>query len=401
MRQMKGIFVFLVMLLCMAFCMGAAAAEEAKDITEECKISVSVYANEKKNMFDDANLTMWETPKRSSYIEVKTPEDQPAQGVYIRWGQDVRNMMIQVPGENENEWVEVQRSTDGYFNQFIAFAEPLTHFRVQTVEKSVVVGIIKFQVLGEGEIPDWVQQWQPFEGKADMMVLVAHPDDELLYMGGVIPYYNTVEGKNVIVVYIARMGGFRKVELLDGLWHCGVRSYPEVPGKKFKDQGYNTRTQALNVWGDEKLLEHVTELIRKYQPDVIVTHDVNGEYGHGAHKACCWAVQKCVELAANEKKYMESAKEYGPWQVKKAYIHLYEGEQGQIDFDWRQPMESFQGKTIHEITTEAFALHKTQAASGRFVVEDHGKYDNSLFGLFYSTVGPDTGINDMFENIDQ
>ena len=120
MRQMKGIFVFFVMLLCMAFCMGAAAAEEAKDITDDCKITVSVYAQDKKNMLDNANLTMWETPKRSSYIEVKTPEDQPAQGVYIRWGQDVRNMMIQVPGENENEWGEVQRSTDGYFNQFIA-----------------------------------------------------------------------------------------------------------------------------------------------------------------------------------------------------------------------------------------------------------------------------------------
>lgn len=399
----KWMYTGMKLALCaMLLCLFAlpACAEEAKDITDDCKITVSVYAQDKKNMLDNANMTMWETPKRSSYVEVETPKGQPAQGIYVKWGQNPLDVIIQVPGEEKGEWVDVQTCTEKYQNQYIAFEKPLTHFRMQTAEKKVVMGIIKFQVLGEGELPDWVQVWKPFEGKADLMVLVAHPDDELLYMGGVIPYYNTVEGKNVIVVYVARMGGFRKVELLDGMWHCGLRSYPEMPSTKFLDQGFNGRNECLNVWGKDKLLSHVTELIRKYQPDVIVTHDVDGEYGHGAHKACSWAVQQCVELAANETKYKDSAAEYGPWQVKKAYIHLYEGKLGQIDFDWRQPMDAFQGKTIHDITKEAFALHKSQAASGRYVVKDFGPYDNSLFGLFYSTVGPDTGVNDLFENVD-
>lgn len=389
----------LVTLLVFLACFSAVSAEEAQDITDRCRISVSSNRNDREKMLDNANMTMWESSKYGGYVEVKTPEGIPGQGIYVRWGLDPMDVIIQVPGKTEGEWVEVQKCDDRYQNQYIPFHQPINHFRMQSVRKDVPIGIIKFQVLSEGTQPDWVQDWKPFEGKADLMVLVAHPDDELLFMGGSIPYYNTVAGKKVIVDYVARMGGFRVTELLNGLWHCGVRAYPEVPGKQFRDSGFLTRKECLDVWQEERLLAHVTEMIRKYQPDVIVTHDVNGEYGHGAHKACSWAVQQCVVLAADPKKYPDSAQAYGTWQVKKAYIHLYQGELGQIDFDWRQPMEVFQGKTIHQITTEAFMLHKSQAASGRYVVEDYGKYDNSRFGLFYSSVGKDTGLNDFFENI--
>lgn len=62
-------------------------------------------------------------------------------------------------------------------------------------------------------------------------------------------------------------------------------------------------------------------------------------------------------------------------------------------------MEAFGGKTIHQVTDEAFQLHRSQAASGKYVVEDFGRYDNSLFGLYFTMVGPDTGRNDLFENL--
>lgn len=397
---MKRFITWGLLLLLMMGTVVFAKAEEARDMAAECKIKVSIYGDDKKKMLDDINRTMWETVFKGGFVEVTTKDDSPCQGVYIQWGQEPVDVVIQVPGEGEKEWVDVKTCTEKYFNQYIPFDEPLTHFRVQSVRKDVQMGIIKLHVFSEGEVPSWVQRWQPFEGKADLMVLTAHPDDELLFMGGVIPYYNTVEEKNVIDVHVVRMAGYRKTELLNGLWHCGVRTYPELPGGKFPDKYTMGKKECLNIWGEEKLLEYVTEMIRKYQPDVIVTHDVDGEYGHGAHKACCYAVQKCIEFAADPRKYPASADTYGAWQVKKAYIHLYEGELGQIDFDWRIPMEAFDGKTIHEITSEAFELHQSQYVTGTYAVEDFGAYDNSLFGLYYSTVGPDTGMNDLFENID-
>lgn len=397
--MMKGLRFAGVLALMMVLLLCGAMAEEAQDITAECQVLPSMYGHIKEKMLDNGNMTMWETEPYGGHIEVITPAGKPAAGVYIKWGTDPLDTILQVPGEAEGEWVDVLSCNDGWQNQYIAFPEPLEHFRVKTQRRDVKMYVIKFQVLSEGTLPDWVQVWQPFEGKADLMVLVAHPDDELLFMGGVIPYYNTVAGKKVIVCYLVDMDGFRKVELLDGLWHCGVRHYPEMPGETFKNYVNNTRKEMVRKWGEERLLGHVSMLLRKYRPDVIVTHDVNGEYGHGAHKACCWAVQQCVTLAADESKYADSLAAYGPWQVKKAYIHLFKGTEGQIDFDWRQPMEAFGGKTIHQVTDEAFQLHRSQAASGKYVVEDFGRYDNSLFGLYFTMVGPDTGRNDLFENL--
>ena len=369
--------VLALMLLC-----GAAQAEEARDITGQCKIRVSVFKQDKDNMLDNANMTMWYQPDKNAWVEIAAPAGEKIHALYIRWGLEPVDIVIEAPGEKDGEWIERQRHPGQYFNEYIELEQGLERLRISPAEKPAPFGIIKLQALTAGDVPDWAQQWTPFEGKADLMVLVAHADDELLYMGGVIPYYNTQMGKKVIVVYMARMGGFRQVELLDGLWRCGVRAYPEMPSQKFRDQWCSSLSKCLDIWKEEKVLAHVTEMIRKYQPDVIVTHDEKGEYGHGAHRACAWAVKRCLDMAADETMYPASAAEYGVWQVKKAYLHLYQGDLGQIDFDWRQPLSAFNGKTAYEITSEAFNLHRSQAASGKYVVEDYGKYDNSLFGLY-------------------
>lgn len=142
----------------------------------------------------------------------------------------------------------------------------------------------------------------------------------------------------------------------------------------------------------------MTGLIRKYQPDVIVTHDIAGEYGHGAHRACAYTLRKCISQVGDAAYDPETASQYGIWQPKKLYLHLYKGDLGQIDFDWRQPLSAFDGKTAFDVTCEAFEMHRSQN-TGKYTVQDEGKCDNSLFGLYYSTVGADSGINDLFENI--
>lgn len=385
----------------LVFCLCCSAlAQRGWDITEYCAVRVSGYHDHKKYMLDDRNMTMWRQPERNAWIEVKAPDGIKVGGVYLRWGVAPVALQIDALDEASGGWQAVQKVSAGFYNQYIPFDAPLNHFRIRPQAEQADFGLIKLQVLSPGDLPEDIQTWQPFEGKADLMVLVAHPDDELLFMGGVIPYYNTQLDKRVIVVYVARMNGFRLVEALDGLWRCGVRHYPELPNQQFRDQWVSTLPECLDIWQEDRLLSYVTEMIRKYQPDVIVTHDVNGEYGHGGHRACCWAVQQCVKNAADPEQYPESAAQYGPWQVKKAYIHLYQGDLGQIDFDWRQPLSAFDGKTAFEITDEAFHLHKSQASSGKYKVEDFGRYDNSLFGLYYSTVGPDSGANDLFEHLE-
>ncbi|MBR6753195.1 MAG: PIG-L family deacetylase, partial [Clostridia bacterium] len=270
---MKKILFLLGMTAMMVFFAWNGLAEEAADLTEKCAIDVSVYRRNMEYMLDEETTTKWETGSYGGYVEVKTPAGKKSQGVYVQWGAKPIDIWVQVPSKDGKTWINDQKIDGTYYNQYIPFDRPLSQFRLCIMNGEDKMAFIRLQVMGEGELPVWVQQWQPFEGKADLMVLVAHPDDELLFMGGVIPHYNTVEGKKVIVVYIASMPAHRKVELLNGLWHCGVRMYPEMPTPKFRDKNTMDRKECLNLWEEKVLLEHVTGLIRKYRPDVIATHD--------------------------------------------------------------------------------------------------------------------------------
>ena len=142
---------------------------------------------------------------------------------------------------------------------------------------------------------------------------------------------------------------------------------------------------------------YVTKIIRKYKPEVIVTHDVDGEYGHGAHKVCADAMRKCIERAADPRIEAKQVREYGAWQVKKLYLHLW--SENVVDMDWRVPLEAFDGKTAFDMAEAGFQCHTSQLNT-EYVVEDWGPYDNSLFGLAFSAVGEDVVKNDFMENID-
>ena len=66
--------------------------------------------------------------------------------------------------------------------------------------------------------------------------------------------------------------------------------------------------------------------------------------------------------------------------------------------DWNLPLSAFGGKTGLEVAREAFACHISQQHTD-YRVRDSGSADCSLFGLYWSAVGPDTEKDDFFENL--
>lgn len=399
MLKASKVFLCAVLLLIAICCALPSLCEEARDINNKCAFTYSINRQDKSHILDHKNMTLWNAEKKG-WLEIRTPEDDPAWGIYIRWANTyISDCAIEIKDEN-GKWVEYKNLSDRkYYNQYVAFDEGLTHFRLHNLRNDRNMVITDIQVLSSGELPSWVQVWQPQEEKTDILIIVAHPDDELLWMGGIIPYYCGELGKKVTVCYVAKMPGYRQNELLDGLWECGVRAYPEMPTTKFEDDYFSTKAKCLKKWGSKALCEYLTGVIRKYKPEIVVTHDENGEYGHGAHKAVCAITEEIFSRLGDESYYRASAKTYGAWQPKKLYIHLYQGSAlGQIDFDWRQPLEAFGGRTAFDVAAAAFEYHKSQDRE-KYVVRDEGPYDNSLFGLYYSSVGPDYGMNDLFEHL--
>lgn len=226
------------------------------------------------------------------------------------------------------------------------------------------------------------------------MLLVAHPDDELLWFGGLLPTYAGQRNLRVQVAYLVPSTPLRRLELLDGLWTCGVKSYPLFGG--MRDVRASTLKGQYKLWSKNRVLTAVVEMLRQVKPEVLVTQDVNGEYGHGAHRVCADICQLAVTQAADGSCCKDSAKEHGVWQVKKLYIHLYGDDP--LRMNWREPLSAFGGKDGYTVACEALACHASQVKHG-WAMEEGGDTDNSLFGLCFSTVGPDAEKNDLMENI--
>lgn len=361
---------FLLSLLCVL--LAAPALAEAPELT--ASFTYAPRSTGKGTLTDDSYLTYY----TGAYLEVKT--SSPCYHLYFSFALEEVDYQVLIPGE-DGEWVVFTADDRRYTNSYLALPG-VTQFRLVPVG-SDTISLSEIHLFAEGELPAWVQTWQPFEGKADLLVLSAHCDDELLFFGGVIPYYTAERQMNVIVCYLTHQTHTRRSEALDGLWTCGVRSYPEMG--VFKDVKVNTTADCYLYWDKAAVRLHIAGLIEKYQPEVMVTHDTKGEYGHGAHKVC-------AEMAMQ---YADSSAAEG-WPLKKLYLHLY--KENTLTLDWRQPLEAFDGKTAFDIAKAAFDCHRSQKSNG-LIVQDWGAYANNVFGLYYSAVGPDTAANDLFENI--
>ena len=387
----------IALLTLLALSLSVAFAAEANDITEDCKFKVCSSGRKYTLMTDKKYTSYWESNKiKTPWIAITAPEGKPIAGLYVCFGNMPESWEIQTSDDGK-DWFTAVPGDTRFLHAYVALPQPAQHVRLAvTSEKKTALRINDLFVLSEGDLPDWVQVWQPTEEKADILFLSTHPDDELIFFGGAIPTYAVEQQRKVVVAYFTRSNTTRSSELLNGLWHMGVRTYPVIGN--FKDSyAKNLKAAYKTAGGKGKVNEWIVGLYRQYKPEVVVTQDTNGEYGHKQHMMIADAAQNCIALAANEDEFTASTIAYGTWQVKKLYLHLY--PENQITFDWTVPLKSMNGATGIELTEEAYTLHKTQASSGMSVTETGTKYDNRVFGLAFTTVGEDVRKDDFLENI--
>jgi len=147
-----------------------------------------------------------------------------------------------------------------------------------------------------------------------LLGVFAHPDDESFGSGGTLARYAS-EGKAVHVIIATdgiagsveegskvvpheTLAQVRSTELSDAAVALDVTTIWSLP---YRDSGMrgteaNQHPDALIQQPIETLTEEIISYIDRLQPDVILTHDPFGGYGHPDHIRCCEAVTAAFHI---------------------------------------------------------------------------------------------------------
>lgn len=299
-----------------------------------------------------------------------------------------------VPGTYELCWDggTMTCGTNGFLHEAVVLPEPVSRVWFEFHEEVTLGDVRGFT---EGTLPGDVQCWSVPDDSCDILAMPTHADDELLFFGPLLAYYIHERGLDVQVAYMTHHWDEmpRPHEMLNGLWALGVREYPVIG--PWKDQKPWDMESAKMLFDEEAVTAWQVELIRRFKPQILIAHDTEGEYGHYAHILNTLCLQQAVELAADPGSFPDSFALYGAWDTPKMYIHLY-GEDPAV-FPVHEPMSD--GRTPYEVASAAYACHRSQLKFyPQILCQEDPRYDARLFGLYRSTVGPDTGW-DILENL--
>jgi LmbE family N-acetylglucosaminyl deacetylase len=273
--------------------------------------------------------------------------------------------------------------------------------------------------------------------KADILLVVAHPDDE----GAATPYLARAldDGKRVAVVFgthgssganeasseqAAALGAIREIEARRALATLGITNAWFLGGKDTASQDV---LQSLANWGHGAALEQLVRLVRLTRPEVILTFLPGTFVGedHGDHQATGVLATEAFDAAGDPAALPEQLagpmrrlepflENLRPWQPKKIYYfpdatndEMFRGKGPEYSVKdisksakqayWRLALESFRA---HQTQAKSYldSLGKLREAELEKKAVADGWGDAQRFVLGKSLVGG-SATGDIFENI--
>ena len=195
------------------------------------------------------------------------------------------------------------------------------------------------------------QKAQATNNVPTMMAVRAHPDDECFTVGGCFARYSDLGYRTVLVTCTggengeivdpeldteevrANLGEVRMAELEASCQILGVTTL-EMLG--YRDSGMaetpeNDDPRSFNKADLEEATGRLVRLIRKYRPQVLITDNEEGSYGHPDHIMANRITVHAYDKAADEGYRPELG---APFQVQKLYYTAW--SVGQVRELWRR-----------------------------------------------------------------
>lgn len=210
-----------------------------------------------------------------------------------------------------------------------------------------------------------------------VLYVAAHPDDEntraIAYLAnerlattGYLSMTRGDGGQNLIGPEIRDLLGLiRTQELLAARRIDGGHQF----FTRANDFGYSKNDEeAFRIWNKEEILSDVVRVIRKFQPDIILTRfPADARAGHGHHTASGVLAQEAFDLTNDPKVFPDQLATLGLWQPKSLYTNT--GRWWNKDITAETPgivtmdigtYNPLLGKSYSEIAAVSRTQHKSQ-----------------------------------------
>jgi len=208
-----------------------------------------------------------------------------------------------------------------------------------------------------------------------VLYLAAHPDDE---NQRVMAWLTKANNYTVAYLSLTRGDGGQNLLGTEKGEALGLLRTQELLEARKIDGAYQFFTRATDFgysknpeetyehWNKDSVLSDVVFVIRKFQPQVIITRfPTNGQGGHGHHTASALLAQEAFKLAADPKAYPEQLRYVDTWQTERLCWNSF--NRGRSDEEAAKDVNvnvqqyiANQGKSIGEFAMAARSKHLCQ-----------------------------------------
>jgi len=240
-----------------------------------------------------------------------------------------------------------------------------------------------------------------------VLYIAAHPDDEntrlLAYLArekkvrtGYLSLTRGDGGQNLIGNEQAELLGLiRTQELLAARRTDGAEQF----FTRANDFGFSKNPEeSFKIWDKAKILADVVWVIRKFQPDVIITRfPEDGRAGHGHHSGSGILAREGFIAAADPKQFPEQLAFVKPWQAKRIVWNTFNFGGNNTTSDDQLKMEvgaynPLLGKSYGEIAAESRSNHRSQGfGSAR---------QRGASTEYFTPVAGEKATGDIFDGVD-
>ncbi len=249
------------------------------------------------------------------------------------------------------------------------------------------------QTLNKAEIE---QQFNKLRKGASLLYLAAHPDDEntrlisylandLCLRTGYLSLTRGDGGQNLIgPEQGTELGVIRTRELMAARMKDG--------GEQFFTRAYDfgfskNPTETFAKWNKDEILYDVVFVIRKFQPDIIITRfATDGSGGHGHHTASALLAEEAFIAAADPTKFPEQLSTVKVWKTNRLFHNStarFFNPNADLSHLIKLDVGTFNknlGKSYGEIAAESRSMHKSQGFGSALQRGEQFEYFKPIMG---------------------